>query len=63
VENNLLGGNEWMQEVKAREYGADVLSSSDNQGGAACQRGISENKAYAGAIATAGLIYLPGECR
>lgn len=40
-----------------------VLSCSDNQGGAACQRGISENKAYAGAIATAGLIYLPGECR
>jgi filamentous hemagglutinin len=60
VENNLLGGNEWMQGEKAREHGADVLSCSDNPGGAACQRGIAENKAYAGAMAAAGLIYLPG---
>ncbi|WP_262369972.1 hypothetical protein [Serratia marcescens] len=60
MENNLLGGNEWMQEEKAREHGADILSCSDNPGGAACQRGIAENEAYAGAIAAAGLVYLPG---
>lgn len=59
VENNLLGGNEWSQGEKAREHGADVFSCSDNPGGAACQRGIAENKAYAGALASAGLIYLP----
>ncbi|WP_162878543.1 VENN motif pre-toxin domain-containing protein, partial [Klebsiella pneumoniae] len=26
VENNLLGGSEWLQTEKAREHGADVLS-------------------------------------
>ncbi|WP_242462111.1 VENN motif pre-toxin domain-containing protein, partial [Erwinia rhapontici] len=60
AENNLMGGTEWTHEVKTREHGADVLSCSDNPGGDACQRGIAENKAYAGALASAGLIYLPG---
>ncbi|HCR1065275.1 TPA: hemagglutinin repeat-containing protein [Klebsiella aerogenes] len=60
VENNLMGGNEWSQGERAREHGADVLSCADNPSGEACQRGIAENKAYAGALASAGLIYLPG---
>ncbi len=55
-----MGGNEWSQGEKAREHGADVLSCADNPSGEACQRGIAENKAYAGALASAGLIYLPG---
>ncbi|MGK3604952.1 VENN motif pre-toxin domain-containing protein [Klebsiella variicola] len=55
-----MGGNEWGQGEKAREHGADVLSCADNPSGEACQRGIAENKAYAGALASAGLIYLPG---
>ncbi|MCV8637416.1 VENN motif pre-toxin domain-containing protein, partial [Escherichia coli] len=33
VENNLLGGSEWLQTEKAREHGADVLSCSDNPSG------------------------------
>ncbi|MEN3755073.1 hypothetical protein ABC733_27745 [Mangrovibacter sp. SLW1] len=37
-----------------------VLSCADNPGSASCQRRIAENKAYASAFATAGLIYLPG---
>ena len=55
-----MSGNEWSQGEKAREHGADVLSCADNPSGEACQRGIAENKAYAGALASAGLIYLPG---
>lgn len=55
-----MGGNEWGQGEKAREHGADVLSCADNPSGEACQRGIAENKAYACALASAGLIYLPG---
>ncbi|MCV9279838.1 VENN motif pre-toxin domain-containing protein, partial [Escherichia coli] len=39
VENNLLGGSEWLQTEKAREHGADVLSCSDNPSGEACKRG------------------------
>uniref|UniRef100_UPI0019274C8B VENN motif pre-toxin domain-containing protein n=1 Tax=Cedecea sulfonylureivorans TaxID=3051154 RepID=UPI0019274C8B len=59
VENNFLGTEE--DQIKAvQRHGADVLSCADNPSGAACQRGISENKAYAGALAAAGLIYLPG---
>ncbi|WP_458772720.1 VENN motif pre-toxin domain-containing protein [Klebsiella aerogenes] len=60
VENNLLGGSEWLQTEKAREHGADVLSCNDAPGGEACKRGEAVNKAYAGALASAGLIYLPG---
>ncbi len=48
-----MGGNEWGGE-KAREHGADVLSCADNPSGEACQLGIAENKAYAGALASAG---------
>ncbi len=57
-----MGGNEWGQGEKAREHGADVLSCADNPSGEACQLGIAENKAYAGALASAGLIYCR-ECR
>nr|WP_160251019.1 hypothetical protein [Mixta theicola] len=60
VENNLLGGNEWTQGEKARQHGADVLSCADNPSGEACQRGLAENKAYAGALATGGVALLPG---
>ena len=59
VENNFLGTEE--DQIKAiQRHGADVLSCADNPSGAACQRGIAENKAYAGALAAAELIYLPG---
>nr|WP_227536915.1 hypothetical protein [Klebsiella aerogenes] len=37
-----------------------ILSCSDDPGGAACQRGIADNKAYAGALATGGVALLPG---
>ncbi|SWL47754.1 filamentous hemagglutinin family outer membrane protein [Klebsiella pneumoniae] len=60
VENNLMGGNEWSQGEKAREHGKDVLSCADNPSGEACQRGLAENKAYAGALATGGVALLPG---
>nr|WP_328803051.1 VENN motif pre-toxin domain-containing protein [Rouxiella aceris] len=60
VENNLLGGSEWLQTEKAREHGADVLSCSDNPSGEACKRGQAENKAYAAALATGSVTLLPG---
>ncbi|EGJ4616445.1 filamentous hemagglutinin, partial [Escherichia coli] len=59
VENNLLGGSEWLQTEKAREHGADVLSCSDNPSGEACKRGQAENKAYAAALATSSVSLLP----
>jgi len=55
-----MGGNEWTQTEKVKEHGKNILSCSDNPGGEACQRGINENKAYPTALASAGLIYLPG---
>ncbi|EFN7674457.1 adhesin [Escherichia coli] len=58
VENNLLGGSEWLQTEKAREHGADVLSCSDNLSGEACKRGQAENKAYAAALATSSVSLL-----
>ncbi|WP_258080302.1 hypothetical protein, partial [Klebsiella pneumoniae] len=48
------------QGEKAREHGKDVLSCADNPSGEACQRGLAENKAYAGALATGGVALLPG---
>ncbi|EGM2364007.1 filamentous hemagglutinin N-terminal domain-containing protein [Salmonella enterica] len=60
VENNLLGGSEWLQTEKAREHGTDVLSCSDNPSGEACKRGQAENKAYAAALATGSVALLPG---
>ncbi|MEO5257460.1 VENN motif pre-toxin domain-containing protein, partial [Escherichia coli] len=59
VENNLLGGSEWLQTEKAREHGADVLSCSENPSGEACKRGQDENKAYAAALATGSVALLP----
>ncbi|WP_431022974.1 hemagglutinin repeat-containing protein [Escherichia coli] len=63
VENNLLGGSEWLQTEKAREHGADVLSCSDNPSGEACKRGQAENKAYAAALATGSVALLPGSAQ
>ena len=61
VENNLLGGGTEEGQTKAAQaHGADILSCSDNPSGAACQRGIADNKAYAGALATGGVALLPG---
>ncbi|MFG3871294.1 adhesin, partial [Escherichia coli] len=40
--------------------GADVLSCSDNPSGEACKRGEAVNKAYAGALATGSVAFLPG---
>nr|WP_067702624.1 hypothetical protein [Erwinia sp. ErVv1] len=61
--NNLFGGNEEAQAEKARQHGADVLSCTDNPSGEACQRGLAENKAYAGALATGGVALLPGSAQ
>lgn len=61
MENNLLnGGTEYGQAKAASDHGTDVLSCSDNPGGAACQRGIAQNRAYIDAFAAAGLSYMPG---
>jgi len=60
VNNNLFGGTEAGQEEKTRQHGADVLSCADSPSGEACQRGLAENKAYAGALATGGVALLPG---
>ncbi len=37
-----------------------MLSCANNPSGEACQRGLAENKAYAGALATGGVALLPG---
>lgn len=63
VENNLLGGSEWLQTEKAREHGADILSCSDNPSSEACKRGQAENKAYAAALATGSVALLPGSAQ
>ncbi|EJN3741645.1 hemagglutinin repeat-containing protein, partial [Escherichia coli] len=63
VENNLLGGSEWLQTEKAKEHGADVLSCSENPSGEACKRGQAENKAYAAALATGSVALLPGSAQ
>ncbi|WP_312739886.1 hemagglutinin repeat-containing protein [Cedecea neteri] len=59
VENNLLG-TEIDQAKAAQAHGADVLSCDNDPGGAACKRGIAVNKAYAGALATGTVAFLPG---
>ncbi|EPE2988295.1 VENN motif pre-toxin domain-containing protein, partial [Edwardsiella ictaluri] len=63
VENNLLGGSEWLQTDKAREHAADVLSCHDNPSGEACRRGLAENKAYAAALAAGSVALLPGSAQ
>ncbi|RBQ32843.1 hypothetical protein C2125_18350 [Rahnella aquatilis] len=60
VSNNLFGGTEWGQEQKVKAHGEDVLSCATAPNSASCQRGLAENQAYATAMATAGLIYIPG---
>lgn len=63
VSNNLFGGNEEAQAEKARQHGADVLSCADDPSSASCQRGLAENKAYAGALATGGVVLLSGSAQ
>lgn len=60
VENNLFGGTELGHGEFVQKHGQDVLSCADNPSGEACQRGLAENKAYAGALATGGVALLPG---
>ncbi|RBQ33313.1 hypothetical protein C2125_15835 [Rahnella aquatilis] len=61
VNNNLLGGGtEAGQEVWIRQHGIDMASCADAPGSASCQKAQNEANAVAGAMATAGLIYLPG---
>jgi len=61
VNNNLLGGGtEAGQEAFIRQHGIDMASCADAPGSASCQKAQNEANAVAGAMATAGLIYLPG---
>jgi filamentous hemagglutinin len=60
VENNLMGGSEDAQAAWIRQHGVDMASCSDNPGGAACQKAINERDSVAFAMASAGLVYLPG---
>lgn len=40
-----------------------ILSCSDNPSGEACKRGLTENKAYAAALATSSVALLPGSAQ
>ncbi|MBU9854781.1 hemagglutinin repeat-containing protein [Rahnella bonaserana] len=61
VNNNLLGGGtEAGQEAWIRQHGIDMASCESAPGSASCQKAQNERDAVAGAMATAGLIYLPG---
>jgi filamentous hemagglutinin len=61
VNNNLLGGGtEAGQEAWIRQHGIDMASCESAPGSASCQKAQNEQDAVAGAMATAGLIYLPG---
>ncbi|NIA91069.1 VENN motif pre-toxin domain-containing protein [Rahnella sp. SAP-19] len=61
VNNNLLGGGtEAGQEAFIRQHGIDMASCADAPGSASCQKAQNEANAVAGAMATTGLIYLPG---
>ncbi|WP_234300323.1 VENN motif pre-toxin domain-containing protein [Rahnella aceris] len=61
VNNNLLGGGtEVGQEAWIRQHGIDMASCESAPGSASSQKALNERDAVAGAMATAGLIYLPG---
>jgi len=60
VENNLLGWNEESQAAWLRQHGIDMATCTDNPSGTACQKAMNERDAVAFAMASAGLMYLPG---
>ncbi|WP_244319973.1 VENN motif pre-toxin domain-containing protein [Enterobacter cancerogenus] len=60
VENNLMAGSEDAQVMWLQQHGTDMATCSDNPSGAACQKAQNEANAVAFAMASAGLIYLPG---
>jgi filamentous hemagglutinin len=60
VENNLMAGSEDAQAAWLRQHGTDMATCADNPSGAACQKAQNEANAVAFAMASAGLIYLPG---
>ncbi|OBU04409.1 hypothetical protein AYY16_11450 [Morganella psychrotolerans] len=60
VENNLFGGNEITHTQYVQAHGKDVMSCADNPDSESCLRGMAANRAYVMALASGGLIYLPG---
>lgn len=60
VENNLMAGSEDAQVAWLQQHGTDMVSCVDNPSGEACQKAQNEANAVAFAMASAGLIYLPG---
>ena len=60
VENNLMAGSEDAQAMWLQQHGTDMATCSDNPSGAASQKAQNEANAVAFAMASAGLIYLPG---
>ena len=61
VENNLLGGGtEEGQAEFIRQHGLDMASCETAPASASCQKAINERDAVGFAMASSGLIYLPG---
>lgn len=60
VENNLLGGNEESQAAFIRQHALDMASCETAPSSGSCQKAQNEANAVAGAMAAAGLVYLPG---
>lgn len=61
VENNLLGGGtEEGQAEFIRQHGLDMASCETAPASASCQKAMNERDAVGFAMASAGLIYLPG---
>ncbi len=61
VENNLLGGGtEEGQAEFIRQHGLDMASCETAPASASCQKAINERDAVGFAMASAGLVYLPG---
>ncbi len=63
MENNLLGGSEDAQAPWWRQHGIGMASCSDNPGGTACQKAINERNAVGLALATGGVVFLPGSAQ
>lgn len=55
-----MAGSEDAQVAWLQQHGTDMASCADNPSGAACQKAQNEANAVAFAMASAGLIYLPG---
>ncbi|WP_181573266.1 VENN motif pre-toxin domain-containing protein [Enterobacter sp. ECC-175] len=60
VENNLMAGSEDAQVAWLQQHGTNMTTCSDNPSGTECQKAQNEANAVAFAMASAGLIYLPG---